>query len=98
MPSHLVRPEFGEINVRSQPDGVVVSLTMTPTMEGAKAEGWQTGVALDASYSMRQVYGRGTTGSVPPDIMASYEGLGWVKEQMIDGRRTKRLSQEAQAD
>jgi hypothetical protein len=71
---------------------------MNPTMEGAKAEGWQTGVALDASHSMRHAYGRGVVGSVPPDVLAQYEKRGWVREQVVDGRRTKKLNQEAQDD
>lgn len=98
LPSNLVKPEFGEVNYRREADGVAVSLTMNPTMEGAKADGWQTGVALDASHSMRQVYGRGTIGTIPPDVLEGYSKLGWVRDQVVDGRKTRKLKQEAHDD
>lgn len=96
--SHLVAAEFGEVNLRRDNDEVVVALTMNPTMEGAKAEGWQTGVALDASNSMRQVYGRGTAGTIPPEVLAEYQRRGWVREEVIDSRRTRKLRPEAHED
>ncbi len=98
LPSNRVIPEFGEVNVKRGPSGTVVQFLMRPTMQGAKKEGWQTGVALDASYSMRNWYGRGMQGKVPPEIMADYERRGLVVEKVIDGRNVKRMQPAAHED
>lgn len=98
LPSHLVVPEFGEVNVRREPGGTVVQFLMNPTMDGAKGEGWQTGVALDASASMRHSYGRGRVGTVPPEALAGYQRNGWVHEERIDGRKTMKLKSAAHED
>jgi len=52
--SNPVEP-FGEVNVHHKPDGsieVVATVLMVPDVEGAK-----TGLALDASASMKKMYG-----------------------------------------
>ena len=46
---------FGEVNVYKKPDGsldIVATILMVPDIEGAR-----TGLALDASASMRKMYG-----------------------------------------
>jgi hypothetical protein len=98
LPQHLVAREFGEVNVRRAPDGVHVQLVLRPTMEGAKTEGWQTGVALDASYSMRHAYGRGSSGAVPPAVLQDYLRRGMAREVTIDGKKTVKLQPEAHAE
>ncbi|MBA4064894.1 MAG: VWA domain-containing protein [Isosphaera sp.] len=59
LPSSMVASEFGEVNVRRVGSEVEVVFTVLMEPQGVEAEGWQTGVALDASASMEPVYGRG---------------------------------------
>lgn len=98
LPNDIVAAVFGEVNVVDGPDGVVVTFLMNPTMEGAKAEGWQTGVALDASASMRNAYGRGVEGKIPAEVRARYEADGLMVEKVLDGERVRSLSAAAQKD
>jgi hypothetical protein len=98
LPSNLVAAIFGEVNVARTATATVVEFLMNPTMEGAKSEGWQTGVALDASASMRNAYGRGIEGKIPPEIRAQYEAQGLMTEKVIDGSRVRTLSQAAHRD
>ncbi|MBN9517720.1 VWA domain-containing protein [bacterium] len=91
LPSSMVAPEFGEVNVR--PAGGAVEITFTVAMEpqGVDAEGWQTGVALDASASMRKAYGRKLSGSLPPEVQAEYRARGWLADRTEDGQATLKL-------
>ncbi|MBC7910078.1 MAG: VWA domain-containing protein [Pyrinomonadaceae bacterium] len=55
IPSPQVVEPFGEVNVWTQPDGslrVKATILMTPAVEGA-----QTGLAIDGSASMKQMFG-----------------------------------------
>ena len=92
LPNHLVNPLFGEVNVTDAPDGVTVTFLIPPTMDNARGEGWQTGVALDASASMRNAYGRGIEGKIPTDVRAEYERRGLMSEKVVDGVRVRSLS------
>jgi hypothetical protein len=98
LPSTIVVPEFGEVNVRRLRGRTTVSFTILMEPTGEDAEGWQTGVALDASASMTRAYGRGFTGSVPEDVTADYERRGLVKVERTDGRQFRRFSTEAWED
>lgn len=57
LPSTMVAKEFGEVNVAREGD--LTEITFTILMEPTGAEGWQTGVAVDASGSMEAMYGKG---------------------------------------
>jgi hypothetical protein len=98
LPSHLVADEFGEVNVRD--DGSVLHVQFTILMEpqGIEAEGWQTGVALDGSASMKNWYGRQLKGKVPKDIEAVYIDKGWILQQIQDGKSLKVFQREAYED
>jgi hypothetical protein len=95
LPSSLVAREFGEVNVRRTAAGTEVLFTILMEPQGAEAEGWQTGVALDGSASMRDWYGQTLLGKVPPDAAADYRRRGWITETHQDGRKV--LIYEAQA-
>jgi hypothetical protein len=73
---------FGEINVSKGRDRIEVSFTVL--MEPA-GEGWQTGVALDGSSSMRQAYGRLLLGGPSSEVVESYKRKGLVHTQVQDG-------------
>lgn len=87
LPSNKTVKEFGKVYVRKSKDKLKVQVTLLMTPEGQTAEGWQTGVALDASSSMTTVYGRELLGELPKVVAKSYEDKGWIKYQNEDGQR-----------
>ncbi|VTS05832.1 vWA domain-containing protein [Tuwongella immobilis] len=98
LPSNMVAREFGEVNIR--PVGTQLEVTFTIAMEpqGVDAEGWQTGVALDASGSMREWFGQSLKGSFPPEALAEYRQKGWVYTKNDDGRSITMARPEAYED
>jgi len=87
LPSSIVAREFGEVNVRRRGPSLEVSFTVLMEPQGDLAEGWRTGVALDASSSMKNSFGRGLRGRVPDDVVTDYLRKGWLEELDQDGRR-----------
>src|SRR5205085_4101515 len=98
MPSHETAKEFGKVDVRRSGAEVHVRLTILMEPEGREAEGWQTGVALDASASMKGWYGRELQGTVPPWLIQDYERKGWVTTRLEDGRGVRVFQREAYED
>ena len=98
LPSSMVAPEFGEVNVRQVGAEVEVTFTVAMEPQGVDAEGWQTGVALDASASMQKAFGRQLTGTVPPAILDEYRAKGWVTDREEDGNRVMKVKAPAQQD
>ncbi|MBA4064893.1 MAG: VWA domain-containing protein [Isosphaera sp.] len=98
LPSAIVAPEFGEVNVHDTAAGREVLFTVLMEPQGVEAEGWQTGVALDASASMKNWYGRVLVGKVPKDVTAEYERNGWVTGRVEDGKRVNVFKPEAYRD
>ncbi len=98
LPSSIVAKEFGEVNVRNTGQEIEVTFTILMEPQGEEAEGWKTGIALDASASMKSAYGRMLEGKVPPDIMAEYEDKKWVESRIEDGNRVKSFQKEAYED
>ena len=98
LPSSMVAEEFGEVNVRAVGREVEVTFTVAMVPQGVDAEGWQTGVALDASASMRKAYGRQLTGTLPPQVQEEYRAKGWMAERTEDGRPTLKLKQAGHDD
>ncbi len=98
LPSTMVAAEFGEVNVADTPAGRTVKFTILMEPQGVEAEGWQTGVALDGSASMKSWYGRSLTGKVPPAAAAEYQRKGWTAERVEDGKRVMVFQKEAYDD
>ena len=98
VPSHLTAAELGKINVSHTPDGLAVDFTILMEPQGSEAEGWQTGVALDASASMKPNYGASLDGKVPPEAMADYHRRGWVSSRTEDGKTITFLTPDAYRD
>jgi len=89
LPSDIVCKEFGEVNVRKTPEATEVLFTILMEPTGAEAEGWQTGVAIDASASMCGEYGKGLLtgpkGPTPQAVLMDYAQKGWVGVVQQDG-------------
>ncbi len=67
---------FGEVNVHKQPDGsidVVATILMVPEIEGARA-----GLALDASVSMKKMYG------LSPMVSSVFGGGGTAHPNLVE--------------
>lgn len=98
LPSSMVTKEFGEVNVRNTGTELVVTFTILMELQGQEAEGWQTGIALDASSSMKGAYGRQLNGKIPPDVIKVYEKKGWIESRQEDGKKVKSFQKEAYED
>lgn len=94
LPGHLTDPTFGKIDVRPDAAGIQIRLTILVPPQGVEAEGWQTGIALDGSHSMRRLYGRAMTGKVPPEEQVRFRKKGWLVSQRIDGREVEAFTRE----
>ena len=105
MPAHLVAPEFGEVNVfreklasNSTTTECRVSFTIAMQPQGRFAEGWRTGLALDASASMKRAYGRKVEARVDPELLTDYIKQGRLRAYMEDGEPTRKIEREAFAE
>lgn len=99
LPSSLTEKQFGKVYVRPEGNQLHVEFTIwMQELEGAQAENWQTGVALDASASMKNWYGRNLKGQVPQDVSAEYQRKGWVNKDIEDGQKVVRFTKEAYED
>jgi hypothetical protein len=98
LPSQQTAKEFGKVDVRRSGQQVHVRFTVLMEPGGREAEGWQTGVALDASASMKSWYGRELQGTVPPHLIEDYERRRWVSTRSEDGRRVRVFQREAYED
>lgn len=102
LPSSIVAKEFGEVNVCKKGDKCEVLFTILMEPIGMDAEGWQTGVAIDASGSMQAVFGKeiedGPKGNPPEQLWREYISKGWLKFFDHQGKKVPVLSDEAKVD
>jgi len=105
MPAHLVAAEFGEVNVLREESAsnlelseCQVALTIAMEPQGRFAEGWRTGLALDASASMKRSYGRKVEARVDPELLTDYIKQGRLWAYMEDGEPTRKIQREAFAE
>ncbi|TGO02150.1 hypothetical protein PN36_29695 [Candidatus Thiomargarita nelsonii] len=96
LPSSALNPVFGKISYRpvDDKDIEVMFTILMPTV----GEGWQTGIALDASTSMEAAYGKAMTGEPPAHILTEYQQRGWTEEVNRDGMKNLMLSSQAVQD
>lgn len=85
--SKEVNPAFGEVNITRKSDSLQVSLTILIDPSN-QVEGWQTGVALDCSRSMKPAFG-GKNGYMTRGLTeaeyADYSSRGLIEYRMEDG-------------
>lgn len=102
LPSDIVCQEFGEVNVRRTPTSTEILFTILMEPQGGEAEGWQTGMALDASGSMRGAYGKDLGEAdgrqIPESLLTEYARKGWLQVVQHQGKNIPLLSDEAKAD
>ncbi len=85
IPSNKTAKEFGKVEIFPEGNEIKVEFTILMEPQGAESEGWQTGVALDASASMKDWFGKLIEGRVPPDVINEYKRKGWVEQKVDDG-------------
>lgn len=95
--SREVHTALGEVNItRNQDDiSVVATILMNPQNT---AEGWQTGMALDTSYSMKQAFGGKNhyfTHALTEEEIGKYSSAGLIEVFEQDGQRMCHLTPEA---
>ena len=104
LPSDIVCKEFGEVDIRKLPDKTEVWFTILMEPQGSEAEGWQTGVALDASGSMQGSYGKSLNyakklkGDVPGNLKKEYKKKGWLEYVKQSGQTYEVYSLGGKAD
>jgi hypothetical protein len=100
LPSSMVAKEFGEVNVRKLKDGHH-EVMFTILLETA-GEGWQTGLAIDGSGSMMDVFGKGlesgSKGDPPESLLRDYVQKGWLQFVQHQGQSVPILSDECKHD
>jgi len=95
LPSNVVAEGLGEVNVATA--NGITKVEFTVLMEPGE-EGWQTGVALDASASMQGLYGRLLEGTLPSNVKKEFVARGLMREVVQDGQRRLVVSAEAVAE
>ncbi len=95
MPANQVMAEFGEVNVQPQKAECHVQFTIAMEPQGRFAEGWRTGLALDASASMKRAYGRKVEARVDPELLTSYIKQGRLRSSIQDGEPIRKIQREA---
>ncbi|MCC6145759.1 MAG: VWA domain-containing protein [Candidatus Hydrogenedentes bacterium] len=95
IPQAMTQWPFGKVYVRRDGDRLRVDFTIWLDTE---LEGWQTGIALDASMSMKPLYGRMPQGRLPARVMHEYVARGWAKTEIADGCEVPILNDSALAD
>lgn len=98
LPSDILNSAFSEINIEKTNKEIIVDFSIMSELFGEMAEGWQTGIAIDASVSMIDSFGLGLTGSIPEDIKNNYIKKGWIQRRDYDGRKVNYFKQEAYDD
>lgn len=95
LPSPILNPVFGKVSYHIvEPDLEVMFTILMPRI----GEGWQTGVALDASSSMKTLYGKMLTGDIPQAVRKEYIKRGWMRKEARDGDRLLVFESEAYED
>ncbi len=84
MPSTILNPVFGKVSYEQVESNLNVTFTILMPRIG---EGWQTGIALDASASMKTVYGKMLIGEIPKAVQREYTRKGWIRRDKRDGDR-----------
>lgn len=98
LPSSIVSEVFGEVNVKRIDSVVEVIATILTVPDVNDGLGYQTGVALDGSASMKNGYGLSMRGKIPPEVVSEYVEKGWIKRSIVDGKKRTSLAAVAEAD
>jgi hypothetical protein len=95
LPSAVLSPIFGKVFYEAIGENLEVTFTILMPRIG---EGWQTGVAIDASASMKDLYGQRLIGTLPAAVIQAYVRKKWIYKTQKDGDRLLSLEPSAYED
>ncbi|MBU1625902.1 VWA domain-containing protein [bacterium] len=98
LPGNAIHKIFSEIDVTEKGNESEIFYSTMVGLAGKESEGWKTGIAVDASVSMIDAFGKGLTGSVPEDIEKKYKKKGWIQTRQHDGERVHYWEEDAFKD
>jgi hypothetical protein len=98
LPAASTAKEFGTVTVRKRGDVFEIQLTLLFQPQEQMPKAWKTGVALDASASMKKAFGRFLRGDIPTNVAKVYQEKGWLKKESRDGRRVTTFKRPAVDD
>jgi len=98
LPSNILHKAFSEIDVNEKSNKLEISFSTMVGLSGEMSEGWETGIAVDASVSMVDAFGKGLKGSVPEDIKKKYRKKGWIQTRKHDGKTVHYWKEDAYKD
>ena len=78
--------EFGNVYVQRNGDTSQIQLTLLMNPQQQLSKAWKTGVAMDASASMKNVYGRRMLGHLPRNVTQEFKRKGWIIKETRDNR------------
>lgn len=87
LPSGVMAKEFGSVSVFKRGEVLEIQVTLLVQPQGPMPKAWKTAVALDASASMKKVFGRRLLGNIPAEIAREYQAKDWLKNELLDGRK-----------
>lgn len=99
LPTSKLAKEFAKIYIKDAGDMREVQyVLLVEELSGAQAEGWRTGLAMDASASMQEAFGATFTGTIPDELLKKYEKKGWASIAERDGIQFRELRKEGYED
>jgi len=98
LPSNMLHKAFSEVDVNKKGDRLEIFYSTMVGLSGEMSEGWQTGIAIDASVSMLDAFGKGLKGSIPDDLKEKYKKKKWIETREHDGRTVHYWKKEAYED
>ena len=98
LPSNILHKAFSEIDVNEKDGKLEIFYSTMVGLSGEMSEGWKTGIAVDASVSMSDAFGKGLTGSVPEEIKKKYKKKGWIQTRTHDGNTVHYWKEDAYRD
>lgn len=99
LPGHMLAKEFGKVYVREDDDFKHVEFTVwTKQLSGSMAEGWRTGLAIDASASMKDWFGKillPTEKDITTEVWQEWSDKKWVWDGVEDGQKRHFMKSDA---
>jgi len=95
VPAIEAAEEFSNIYLKRYGDHFRVQLNLMLPPDPTLSKAWKTGLALDASASMKKSYGRRLLGNIPVELAREYKKKGWLRRETQDGRKAYTLTLEA---
>lgn len=102
LPGNMLAEELGKVYVGDEGADRHVEFTVwNRQLSGAGAEGWRTGLAVDASCSMQEWYGKTLLPAktpIPENFLDEWRAKGWLYVEEQDGESRNIMKREGVQD